>query len=92
MTYSPPPVGGGASPYVNYSGNPLRATAKAAALPHVPQHPTPAHGMRARDVKAVVHHTPAGDMVEYNATALPAIQRANAPAPHGGGAYKFEKR
>lgn len=88
MAYTPP-IGGG-SPYINHSGNPLRQ-AKAAALPY-PQPQAPAQGVRARDVVAVVHHTAAGDVVEYNQAALPAIQRANALAPHGGGTYKFAKR
>ena len=92
---STPPVGGG-NPYVNYSGNPLRANAAPRAfIPMSAPLTASSGGLRARDVKAVVHHTAAGDVVEYNASAnvaQGAIRNANPPAPHGGGAYAFQKR
>lgn len=84
-----PRIGGG-SPYVNHDGNPLRSH-KAAALP-TPRPVKEAEGVRARDVVAVIHHTPAGDVVERNQIGLDAIQRANKPHPHGGGTYAFAKR
>lgn len=88
MSYIPP---AGGSPYVNHSGNPLRVKPSATVV--VPQGvATPPQGVRARDVVAVVHHTAAGDVVEYNNVAAPAIQQANAPQPHGGGVYQFAKR
>lgn len=88
MAYTPP-VGAG-SPYANYNGNPLRANMP--ALMPVIMPAARQEGVRAREVVAVVHHTPSGDLIEYNQTALPIIQRANALHPHGAGTYRFEKR